>query len=114
MSMTIREQLLAVLRHYPDSTSVKLSNILGMTTKRISSSITTLLADGLISRDGEYGGRTYRLTDYGLRYAPMDIPSDSKARSRLVPRTASNVICQECMQSATMKRVLSMYGRISP
>lgn len=47
MAMTTRERTLAALRLYPDSRSDKIAAILNMTTKRLSSTITTLLADGL-------------------------------------------------------------------
>ena len=114
MNMTTRDRALAALRIYPDSRSDKIAAILNMTTKRLSSTITTLLADGLISREGIYGKRTYRLTDYGMRYAPSALPDSGSCRSRLIVRTEANGICQECRNSATMKRVLSFYGRPSP
>ena len=114
MAMTTRERALAALRLYPDSRSDKIAAILNMTTKRLSSTITTLLADGLISRAGIYGKRTYRLTDYGMRYAPTSLPDAVTFNNHLVVRTEANGICQECRNSATMKRVLSFYGRPSP
>lgn len=114
MNMTTRDRTLAALRLYPDSHSVDIAEVLGITTKKLSGTITTLLADGLISRAGIYGKRTYRLTDYGMRYAPSALPDSGSCRSRLIVRTEANGICQECRDSATMKRVLSFYGRPSP
>lgn len=114
MNMTTRDRTLAALRIYPDSHSVDIAEVLGITTKKLSGTITTLLADGLISRDGVYGRRTYRLTDYGMRYAPSTLPESGSCKSLLVVRTEANGICQECLNSSTMKRVLSFYGRTSP
>ena len=114
MAMTTRDRTLAALRLYPDSHSVEIADVLGITTKKLSGTITTLLADGLISRAGIYGKRTYRLTDYGMRYAPTSLPDAVTLNTRLIVRTEANGICQECRNSATMKRVLSFYGRPSP
>lgn len=111
MSMTIREQLLAALRNNPGINTVMLSSMLGMTTKKISGPLSTLLADDLIAYEGKYGQRLYRLTSYGMRYAPDTIPVIPRGKSKLVLRTDSNVICQECRQSEAMKRVLMVCGR---
>lgn len=111
MSMTIREQLLAALRNNPGINTVMLSSMLGMTTKKISGPLSTLLADDLIAYEGKHGQRLYRLTSYGMRYAPDIIPVIPRGKSKLVLRTDSNVICQECRQSEAMKRVLMVCGR---
>ncbi|AWX01083.1 transcriptional regulator [Enterobacter hormaechei] len=111
MSMTIREQLLAALRNNPGINTVMLSSMLGMTTKKISGPLSTLLADDLIAYEGKHGQRLYRLTSYGMRYAPDTIPVIPRGNSKLVLRTDSNVICQECRQSEAMKRVLMVCGR---
>lgn len=111
MSMTIREQLLAALRNNPGINTVILSSMLGMTTKKISGPLSTLLADDLIAYEGKHGQRLYRLTTYGMRYAPDTIPVIPRGKSKLVLRTDSNVICQECRQSEAMKRVLMVCGR---
>lgn len=111
MSMKTRDRTLAALRIYPDSHSVDIAEVLGITTKKLSGTITTLLADGLISRAGIYGKRTYRLTDYGMRYAPATLPESGSCKSRLVVRTEANGICQECRNSPAMQRVLAVYGR---
>lgn len=111
MSMTIREQLLAALRNNPGINTVMLSSMLGMTTKKISGPLSTLLADDLIAYEGKHGQRLYRLTTYGMRYAPDTIPVIPRGKSKLVLRTDSNVICQECRQSEAMKRVLMVCGR---
>lgn len=111
MSMTIREQLLAALRNNPGINTVMLSSMLGMTTKKISGPLSTLLADDLIAYEGKHGQRLYRLTSYGMRYAPDTFPVIPRGKSKLVLRTDSNVICQECRQSEAMKRVLMVCGR---
>lgn len=111
MHMTTRDRTLAALRLYPDSRSDKIAAILNMTTKRLSSTITTLLADGLISHAGIYGKRTYRLTDYGMRHAPTSLPDAVTLNTYLVVRTEVNGICQECRNSPAMQRVLAVYGR---
>ena len=113
MSMTIREQLLAAMRNNPGINTVMLASMLGMTTKKISGPLSTLLADDLIAFEGKHGQRLYSLTSYGMRYAPDTIPVIQRGNSKLVPRTDSNVICQECRQSAVMKRILAFYGRAS-
>lgn len=111
MSMTIREQLLAAMRNNPGINTVMLASMLGMTTKKISGPLSTLLADDLIAFEGKHGQRLYSLTSYGMRYAPDTIPEISRGKSALVQRTDSNVICQECRQSEAMKRVLMVWGR---
>lgn len=47
MTITIREQVLAALRNNPGLNSVKLAELIGMDTKKISGTVSTLLADGL-------------------------------------------------------------------
>ena len=93
MSMTIREQLLAAMRNNPGINTVMLASMLGMTTKKISGPLSTLLADDLIAFEGKHGQRLYSLTSYGMRYAPDTIPEITRGKSALVQRTDSNVIC---------------------
>ena len=110
MTITIREQVLAALRNNPCLNSARIASMIGMTTKKISGTVSTLLAEGLISCEGKYGQRLYSLTSYGMKYAPETIPAMPKGNSKLVQRTEANVICQECRNSAVMKRILSVYG----
>lgn len=113
MNITIREQVLAALRNNPCLNSARIASMIGMigmTTKKISGTVSTLLADGLIEFEGKHGQRLYRLTDYGMKYAPETIPAMPKGNSKLVQRTEANVICQECRNSAAMRRILSVYG----
>lgn len=49
MTITIREQVLAALRNNPGMNNAKLAALIGMDTKKISGTVSTLLADGLIS-----------------------------------------------------------------
>ncbi|WP_449575970.1 winged helix-turn-helix transcriptional regulator [Lelliottia nimipressuralis] len=112
MTVTIREQVLAALRNNPGLNNVMLADMIGMTTKKISGTISTLLADGLISCEGKHGQRLYHLTGYGMHYAPDTIPGLKHGKSKLIQRTETNVICQECRSSAAMKRVLMVWGRI--
>lgn len=111
MTITIREQVLAALRNNPGLNNAKLAGLIGMDTKKISGTVSTLLADGLISCEGKYGQRLYSLTSYGMRFAPDTIPGMKQGKSKLIQRTDTNVICQECRNSAVMKRILSVYGR---
>ncbi|MDV0895311.1 winged helix-turn-helix transcriptional regulator [Enterobacter cloacae] len=106
MTITIREQVLAALRNNPGLNNAKLAAFIGMDTKKISGTISTLLADGLIEFEGKHGQRLYRLTSYGMKYAPETIPAMPKGNLKLVQRTEANVICQECRNSPAMKRVL--------
>ncbi len=110
MTITIREQVLAALRNNPGLNSVKLAGLIGMDTKKISGTVSTLLADGLISCEGKYGQRLYSLTSYGMRFAPDTIPGVKQGKSKLIQRTDTNVISQECRNSAAMKRVLMVWG----
>ncbi|HBV9100040.1 TPA: winged helix-turn-helix transcriptional regulator [Escherichia coli] len=110
MNITIREQVLAALRNNPGLNSARIASMIGMTTKKISGTVSTLLADGLIEFEGKRRQRLYRLTDYGMKYAPETIPAMPKGNSKLVQRTEANVICQECRNSAAMRRILSVYG----
>ncbi|MEP8791728.1 transcriptional regulator [Enterobacter hormaechei] len=112
MTTTIREQLLAALRNNPGLNTVTLSSMLNMTNKKISGPLSTLLADNLIEFEGKHGQRLYRLTSYGMKYAPETIPAMPKGNSKLVKRTDTNVICQECRNSAVMKRILMVWGRV--
>ncbi|ELF2332648.1 transcriptional regulator [Salmonella enterica] len=111
MTITIRGQILAALRNNPGLNSARIASMIGMTTKKISGPLSTLLADDLIAYEGKHGQRLYRLTSYGMRYAPDTIPVIPRGKSKLVLRTDSNVICQECRQSEAMKRVLMGCGR---
>ena len=61
MTITIREQLLATLRNNPGLNSALLASMVGMTSKKISGTISALVADGLISCEGRYGQRLYSL-----------------------------------------------------
>lgn len=112
MTMTIREHVLAALRNNPGLNNALLANILGMTTKKISGTISALIADGLIACEGKHGQRLYHLTSYGMRYAPETMPDIQEGKSKLVQRTEANVICQECRNSAAMQRVLMVWGRV--
>ena len=111
MTITIREQVLAALRNNPGLNNAKLAALIGMDTKKISGTVITLLAGGLISCEGKYGQRLYSLTSYGMKYAPETIPAMPKGNSKLVQRTETNVICQECRNSAAMRRVLMVWER---
>ena len=102
MTITIREQVLAALRNNLGLNSVRLAGLIGMDTKKISGTVSTLLADGLISCEGKYG----------KRYAPDTIPGMRNGKSKLIQRTDTNVICQECRNSPAMKRVLMVWGRV--
>lgn len=113
MTITIRGQILAALRNNPGLNSARIASMICMTTKKISGAVSTLLADGLIEFEGKHGQRLYRLTDYGMKYAPETIPAMPKGNSKLVQRTEANVICQECRNSPAMQRVLAFYGRVS-
>lgn len=112
MTITIRGQILAALRNNPGLNNAKLAALIGMDTKKISGTVSTLLADGLISCEGKYGQRLYSLTSYGMRFAPDTIPGMKHGKSKLIQRTDTNVICQECRNSAAMKRVLMVWGRV--
>lgn len=112
MTMTIREHVLAALRNNPGLNNALLANMIGMTTKKISGTISSLLGDGLIACEGKHGQRLYRLTSYGMRYAPETMPDLQQGKSRLVQRTEANVICEECRNSAAMQRVLMVWGRV--
>ncbi|HDR2612783.1 TPA: winged helix-turn-helix domain-containing protein [Enterobacter ludwigii] len=68
MTITIREQMLAALRNNPGLNNTKLAALIGMDTKKISVTVSTLLADGLISCEGKYGQLLYSLTSYGIRF----------------------------------------------
>lgn len=113
MTITIREQVLAALRNNPGLNSARIASMIGMTTKKISGTVSTLLADGLIRCEGKYGQRLYSLTSYGMRFAPDTIPGMKQGKSKLIQRTDTNVICQECRNSPAMQRVLAFYGRVS-
>ena len=110
MTITIREQVLAALRNNPGLSSARIASMIGMTTKKISGTVSTLLAEGLISCEGKYGQRLYSLTSYGMRYAADTVPGRKIGTTKLIQRTDTNVICQECRNSAVMKRILSVYG----
>lgn len=112
MTITIREQVLAALRNKPGLNNAKLAALIGMETKKISGTVSTLLADRLISCEGKYDQRLYRLTSYGMRIAPDTIPGMKHGKSKLIQRTDTNVICQECRNSPAMKRVLMVWGRV--
>ena len=112
MTTTIRDQLMAALRNNPGLNSALLASLVGMTTKKISGTISSLLGDGLIACEGKHGQRLYRLTGYGMRYAPETLPDFQQGKPRLVQRTEANVICEECRNSAAMKRVLMVWGRV--
>ncbi|HGV4364142.1 TPA: transcriptional regulator, partial [Enterobacter hormaechei] len=92
--------------------SARIATMIGMTTKKISGPLSTLFADGLIEFEGKHGQRLYRLTSYGMKYAPETIPAMPKGNSMLVQRTETNVICQECRNSPAMRRVLMVWGRV--
>ncbi|WP_393947403.1 transcriptional regulator [Kluyvera intermedia] len=83
---------------------------LSSTTKKISGPLSTLLADDLIAFEGKHGQRLYHLTDYSIRYAPETMPDIQQGKSKLVQQTEANVICQECRNSAVVKRVFAFYG----
>ncbi|WP_313063583.1 transcriptional regulator [Atlantibacter hermannii] len=110
MTITIREQVLAAIRNNPGRNSVFISKLIGMTTRKISGTLSGLIADGLVEFSGRHGERIYRLTDYGMRIAPDTIPGVKHGKTKLIQRTDTNVICQECRKSDTMKRILSVYG----
>ena len=112
MTITIRGQILAALRNNPCLNSARIASMIGMTTKKISGTVSTLLADGLIRCEGKYGQRLYSLTSYGMRFAPDTIPGMKQGKSKLIQRTDTNVICQECRNSAAMRRVLMVWGRV--
>ncbi|MEP8967767.1 winged helix-turn-helix domain-containing protein [Enterobacter hormaechei] len=112
MTITIRGQILAALRNNPGLNSGRIAKMIGMTTKKMSGTVSSLLADGLITCEGKHGQRLYRLSSYGMKYAPETIPAMPKGNSKLVQRTETNVICQECRNSAAMKRVLMVWGRV--
>lgn len=111
MTITIRGQILAALRNNPCLNSARIASMIGMTTKKISGTVSTLLAEGLISCEGKYGQRLYSLTSYGMRYAADTVPGRKIGTTKLIQRTDTNVICQECRNSAVMKRVLMVWGR---
>lgn len=73
MTITIRGQILAALRNNPGLNSARIASMIGMTTKKISGPLSTLFADGLIEFEGKHGQRLYRLTSYGMKYAPETI-----------------------------------------
>ena len=112
MTITIRGQILAALRNNPGLNSARIATMIGMTTKKISGPLSTLFADGLIEFEGKHGQRLYRLTSYGMRFAPDTIPGMKQGKSKLIQRTDTNVICQECRNSAAMKRVLMVWWRV--
>lgn len=112
MTITIRGQILAALSNNPGLNSARIAKMIGMTTKKMSGTVSSLLADGLITCEGKHGQRLYRLTDYGMKYAPETIPAMPKGNSKLVQRTETNVICQECRKSPAMRRVLMVWGRV--
>lgn len=108
--MTIREKLLATLRNNPGLNPVVLANMLGVTTRKISGPLSLLLSEGLIAREGKHGQHLYRLTNYGMCYAPDALSGVKLGKVKLVQRTDTNEIFQECRNSPAMKRVLSVYG----
>lgn len=112
MTITIREQVLAALRNNPGLNNAKLAGLIGMDTKKISGTVSTLLAEGLISCEGKYGQRLYSLTSYGMRYAADTVPGRKIGTTKLIQRTDTNVICQECRNSPAMRRVLMVWGRV--
>lgn len=112
MTITIRGQILAALRNNPGLNSARIASMIGMTTKKISGPLSTLFADGLIEFEGKHGQRLYRLTSYGVRYAADTVPARKIGTTQLVQRTETNVICQECRNSAAMKRILMVWGRV--
>lgn len=112
MTITIRGQILAALRNNPGLNSGRIATMIGMTTKKISGPLSTLFADGLIEFEGKHGQRLYSLTSYGKRYAPDTIPGIKQGKSKLIQRTDTNVICQECRNSPAMRRVLMVWGRV--
>lgn len=112
MTITIRGHILAALRNNPGLNSGRIAKMIGMTTKKMSGTVSSLLADGLITCKGKHGQRLYRLSSYGMKYAPETIPAMPKGNSKLVQRTETNVICQECRNSAAMRRVLMVWGRV--
>ncbi|HFS7361823.1 winged helix-turn-helix transcriptional regulator [Enterobacter roggenkampii] len=111
MTITIRGQILAALRNNPGLSSARIATMIGMTTKKISGSLSTLFADGLIEFEGKYGQRLYSLTSYGMRFAPDTIPGMKQGKSKLIQRTDTNVICQECRNSPAMRRLLMVWER---
>jgi len=111
MTITIRGQILAALRNNPGLSSARIATMIGMTTKKISGSLSTLFADGLIEFEGKYGQRLYSLTSYGMRFAPDTIPGMKQGKSKLIQRTDTNVICRECRNSPAMRRVLMVWER---
>ena len=112
MTTTIRDQLMAALRNNLGLNSALLASLVGMTSKKISGTISSWLADGLIACEGRYGQRIYRLTSYGMRYAADTVPARKIGTTQLVQRTETNVICPECRNSAVMKRILMVWGRV--
>lgn len=112
MTITIRGQILAALRNNPGLNSGRIAKMIGMNTKKMLGTVSSLLADGLITCEGKHGQRLYRLTSYGMKYAPETIPAMPKGNSKLVQRTEANMICQECRNSPAMRRVLMVWGRV--
>lgn len=112
MTITIREQVLAALRNNPGLNNAKLTGLIGMDIKKISGTVSTLLADDLISCEGKYGQRLYSLTSYSMRFAPDTIPVMKQGKSKLIQRTDTSVICHERRNSAVMKPVLMVWGRV--
>ena len=82
MTITISGQILAALRNNPGLNSARIASMIGMTTKKISGPLSTLFADGLIEFEGKHGQRLYRLTSYGMKYAPETIPAMPKGNSK--------------------------------
>ncbi|UOY54144.1 transcriptional regulator (plasmid) [Enterobacter asburiae] len=112
MNITIREQVLAALRNNRGVEQRQTGRAYRHGHQKISGTVSTLLADGLIRCEGKYGQRLYSLTSYGMRFAPDTIPGMKQGKSKLIQRTDTNVICQECRNSAAMRRVLMVWGRV--
>lgn len=90
MTITIREQVLAALRNNPGLNSVKLAEFIGIETRKISGTESTLLADCLICCEDKYGQRLYSLTRYEMHYAPDTIMGLKQNKSKLIQRTKTN------------------------
>lgn len=75
MTTTIRDQLMAALSNNPGLNSALLASLVAMTSNITSGAIGSLLADALISCEGRYGQRLYRLTSYVMRHAADTVPA---------------------------------------
>ena len=99
MTITIRGQILAALRNNPGLNSARIASMIGMTINCITKNAIDLERARKIVRVS----KLWRTVTYRLA-TPEE--QDGTARN------CTNGIFQECRNSAAMKRVLMVWGRV--